>query len=342
MHALTSRALAAAASLAAVGLLAAGCGSGAAGSTSSPSASSGSSGTAAGAVTTTAVGSSSSPSTTSASSTPASSGSFDPSTIAEVPSLHALLPSADRNVITIGTGLAPSQLPYATTVNGQPSGLQPQLYEAVAKILGVKAEATNATFEEIIPGVQDGKFDVGIDNFGVTAEREKIVDFVTYFNDGQSFIVPASSKIGPVTGPSTITNLCGTTIGTGAGTTFQEILTAQQGACKKAGKSPFKVAIYADATEPVLALQTGRIGAYMGPSSGNHYLVAHTKGLKFLSQYSSTPVGFVLAKGSPLDKAIQAAVNALIKNGDYQKILKNWGVEALATSSSEINPKATL
>jgi polar amino acid transport system substrate-binding protein len=335
MSSLPLRALGAAISLAAVGLLAAGCGSGTAGSTSS-----GSSGTMAATPTTTA--SSGSASTTTAGTSTASSGSFSVAGIAEDPTLHALLPSSDRTSLTVGTGLEPTELPYVTTVDGQPSGLQPQLYEAVGRILGVKIDASNATFEEIIPGVQDGKFQLGIDNFGVTAAREKIVDFVTYFGDGQSFIVPSNSSLKPVTGPSTITRLCGLTIGTGAGTTFQQILEDQVGACKKIGKPAFKVSIYSDATEPILALKEGRIDAYMGPSAGNHYLASHESGLKFLSQYSSTPVGFVLAKGSPLDKPVQAAINALIKNGDYTKILKSWGIQALAVSSSEINPKATL
>jgi ABC-type amino acid transport substrate-binding protein len=38
----------------------------------------------------------------------------------------------------------------------------------------------NGTFATIIPGVQNGKYDVGQDNFGVTAAPEKVVDFATY------------------------------------------------------------------------------------------------------------------------------------------------------------------
>jgi ABC-type amino acid transport substrate-binding protein len=41
---------------------------------------------------------------------------------------------------------------------------------------------------------------------------------------------------------------------------------------------------------------------------------------------SSTPVGFVTAKGSPIAKALSDAVNELIANGDYTKILAKWGV----------------
>ena len=49
----------------------------------------------------------------------------------------------------------------------------------------------------------------------------------------------------------------------------------------------------------------------------------------------------VVAKGSPLAKALSDAVNALIADGSYAKIFAKWGVPDTAVTSSQINPTPT-
>ena len=67
------------------------------------------------------------------------------------------------------------------------------LRNAVAKVLGVSWKGQNGTFVTIIPGVQNGKYQVGQDNFGVTRAREQVVDFATYLHDAQAF--PGASTV---------------------------------------------------------------------------------------------------------------------------------------------------
>jgi hypothetical protein len=64
---------------------------------------------------------------------------------------------------------------------------------AVAKVLGVSWKVRNGTFVTIIPGVQNGKYQVGQDNFGATRAREQVVDFATYLHDAQAF--PGASTV---------------------------------------------------------------------------------------------------------------------------------------------------
>ena len=52
---------------------------------------------------------------------------------------------------------------------------------------------------------------------------------------------------------------------------------------------------------------------------------------KFLGQISTTPVGFVTAKGSPFAKALSDAVNELIADGDYATILAKWAVPGIGS-----------
>jgi polar amino acid transport system substrate-binding protein len=255
--------------------------------------------------------------------------------------LASAVPGNNGSLI-LGTTLSPglTSLPHAgTTSSGQSIGADIDLRNAVAQLLGVTWDVQNGTFATIIPGVQNGKYQVGQDNFGVTAAREQVVDFSTYLTDGQSFLAPTDSKLNAI---STVTDLCGQTIGTGAGTTFQEILTKDAGDCAKAGKPAYTVDYFTDTSAIWLGLANGRIDLYFGPTLSLKYDAAHVANVKFLNQFSSTAVGFVTAKGSPLAKVLSDAVNELISNGDYAKILAKWDINGYGVPTSQVNPTPEL
>jgi polar amino acid transport system substrate-binding protein len=257
--------------------------------------------------------------------------------------LHARLPAAIRSSgkIILGTTITPgmSGLPHAGTDGGKNIGLDIDLRNAIAKVLGVTWDVQNGTFPTIVPGVQNGKYEVGQDNFGVTADREQVVDFATYLTDGQAFL---GSKDVSLDAVKDITDLCGHTVATAPGSTFQQILTDSAAQCAAAGKKKYTVQYFADTAPIFLGLANGRIDIYFGPTLSLKYDATHIKGTKFLGQFSSTPVGFVTAKNSPLVHSISAAVNQLIKSGEYAKIFAKWSLPDSALKSSEVNPKPTL
>jgi polar amino acid transport system substrate-binding protein len=257
--------------------------------------------------------------------------------------LHASLPATVRTsgAITLGTTIAPGTngLPHAGSIDGKQVGLDVDVRNAVAKVLGVKFTVQNGTFPTIIPGVQNGRYDVGQDNFGVTAERQKIVDFSTYLNDGQSFL---GSRTAKVTKVDDLTDLCGSTIATSPGSTFQQILEQGKSRCAAAGKKAYTVQYFADNAPIFLGLANGKIDIYFGPTLSLRYDEKHIDGTKFLGEFSSTPVGFVTKKGSPLAAPLAAAVNKLIASGAYAKIFAKWGVGGIGIAKSQVNPKATL
>lgn len=293
-----------------------------------------------------AAGSTASPASSSYPTTDVVSG------VAEDASLHAALLAADPSAasgLTLGTSYTPglTGLPHvgqstASAAGGatvDDIGVDVDLRNAVAKLLGTSWSVQNGTFATIIPGVQNGKYTVGEDNFGVTSAREKIVDFSTYLTDGQALLAPSDSTLNSVTN---ITQLCGLTIGTGAGTTFQTILQANASKCAAAGKKAYTVDYFSDNAAIWLGLANGRIDAYFGPTLSLKYDATHVANTKFLSQISSTPVGFVTAKGSPLAKLLTEAVNELITDGEYAKILAKWSISSSGISTSQVNPPATL
>jgi polar amino acid transport system substrate-binding protein len=247
-----------------------------------------------------------------------------------------------RGTLILGTTITPgvNGLPHGGQLaDGTNIGLDVDLRNAVAQVLGLKWEVQNGTFPTIIPGVQNGKYDVGMDNFGVTKPREEVVDFATYLTDGQAFLAPSSSDLSRV---GDITDLCGKTLATSPGSTFQQILENSKARCAAGGKQPYAVQYFADTAPIWLGLANGKVDVYFGPTLSLKYDAAHIPNTKFLGQFSSTPVGFVTAKGSPLAPALSAAVNKLIATGDYAKILAKWGVTDSGISKSAINPPSSL
>ena len=60
-----------------------------------------------------------------------------------------------------------------------------------------------------IPGLAAGRYDLGASSFTDTKEREKTVDFVTYYSAGISFYAKSSSN----PGVTKLADLCGKTVG---------------------------------------------------------------------------------------------------------------------------------
>lgn len=280
---------------------------------------------------------------TAAAGVPASAApSQDPvAAVRKVDSVAALLPAEVREAGTLRIGSAIGSPPGAYYPDGPdkaPAGQDIDLADAVAKVLGLKTERQDASFETILPALGSGKYDVGTGNFGVTAERLRTIDFVTYINDGQGFAVrEGDTTLG--TRVTRLTQLCGLTIGTGAGTTFEATLTAQRDVCAEDGRKPYEVKVYSENAATLTALQQGRIDVIMSTINGlRHQAAQPASRTTFLGEYHRLDVGFAFKKGSPLTRAFRAAVDHLIDDGTYARILAKWGTTASAIDASRINP----
>ncbi|MCZ0989962.1 ABC transporter substrate-binding protein [Streptomyces diastatochromogenes] len=207
--------------------------------------------------------------------------------------------------------------------------------KAVARALGIKLKVEQASFEAILPALDSGKYDFGASNFGVTDERRKTIDFVTYINDGQGFAARKDSKLSRITD---LKQLCGLNVATGAGTTFEATLEDNKHVCTDAGKKAYQVQTYSEQGAIWSSVQQGRSDVVMSTINGLRYAVAHQQGVKFLNEYHRLDVGFAFKKGTKLAPAFQAAVNELIADGTYDKILNKWGTTGSAIGKSRISP----
>ncbi len=213
--------------------------------------------------------------------------------------------------------------------------MDPDLGKALGAVMGVKVKFVNTTFDGIIPGLAAGKFDVGMASFTDTKERQKVVDFVTYFEAGTSFYVKASG--GPTI--NSLADLCGHSVGVERGTTQADDSTAQNGKCKSAGKSGVKVSVYPDQNAANLSISSGRAQVGMADSPVAAYIVKQSNGQFKLTgkSYNTAPYGIAIPKGSGLTKPFLGALKALMSDGTYKAILTKWGVEDGAITNPKIN-----
>jgi polar amino acid transport system substrate-binding protein len=284
------------------------------------------------------IGCGSSSKSSSTSSAAASSSSASSSSApATNPAVAALVPAAvkSKGTLTVAAdaSYAPNEFvgPDGKTV----VGMDADLIKAIGGLMGVKVDVVNATFDSIIHGLASKKYDIGISSFTDTKEREKTVDFVTYLTAGESFYTKAQGG----TTINTIDDLCGHTVAVEKGTTELTDAQTQSGKCKKAGKGAVTVLPYPDQNGANLAVSTGRAQLGFADSPVAEYQVKKSNGqFKLVGQsFANAPYGIAVPKGGGLDKPILAALQELMKNGQYKAILTKWGVEAGAISSPKIN-----
>ena len=214
-------------------------------------------------------------------------------------------------------------------------GMDADLAKAIGGALGLKVSVVNGTFDSIIPGLASGKYDLGMSSFTDTKEREQTVDFVTYFTAGTSFYV--KSQGGPIV--TSLADLCGRKVAVEKGTTQAADVTAQSKKCVAAGKPAVKLSVFPDQNGANLAINSGRADIGMADSPVAAYQVSKSGGqFKVVGKpYGTAPYGIAIPKGNGMDKAVLAAVKALMADGRYAAILKKWGVLDGALRSPQIN-----
>lgn len=260
----------------------------------------------------------------------ASGGSVDQAAAKLVPAQYA---SKGSLTVAMDATYAPNEFinPGSTDI----VGMDADLAKAIGSVLGLKMKLTNETFDGIIPGIQSGKYDLGMSSFTDTKEREKVVSFADYFKAGTSFFESATGSPA-ITG---LSSLCGLKVAVEKGTTQQDDATAQSKKCTKAGKSAITVDTYNDQNGANLALSSGHDQVGMADSPVAAYQVKKSNGQFKLAgtPYGVAPYGIACPKGNGLDQAILAAVKDLISDGRYMQILQKWGVQAGAITSPSLN-----
>ncbi|MER8184603.1 ABC transporter substrate-binding protein [Kitasatospora sp. NPDC094015] len=245
-----------------------------------------------------------------------------------------------------------SNLNYAPVdfkgADGNPAGIDPELAAAIGRYLGLKVTFVDMPFEKVIPAVQAKEVDLamsavidtkqrqdGTDEYG--RQKNPGVDFIDYFMTGTSILVRTGNPLGI----NNLDSLCGRTVAVQRGTVQDELAQRQTAACTKLGK-PLQIHSL-DTDDKALA----EVAAGTAAADLNDYPVAeyNTKSADRGGRFQLAggylqpgPYGITVNKESAdLRYVVSKALDQLIRNGEYDKLLAKWNVESGAVSSAVVN-----
>ncbi|MEV8016363.1 ABC transporter substrate-binding protein [Streptomyces sp. NPDC086554] len=253
----------------------------------------------------------------------------------------------DAGVIKVGSDIAYPPVEFKDK-SGKTVGIDPDLGVALGKQLGVEFQFENGTFDTLLGGLRSKRYDIAMSAMTDTKNRQegvdeetgkKIgtgVDFVDYFTAGVSIY----TKKGDDQGIKTWADLCGKKIVVQRGTVSHDLAKAESKKCK-AGK---KIAIesFDNDQQAQTRLRSGGADAGSSDFPVAAYAVKTSGGGKDFElvgeQVEAAPYGIAISKKNPeLRDAIKEALDAIIKNGEYDKIISKWGVEDGAVEEAKIN-----
>ncbi len=204
--------------------------------------------------------------------------------------------------------------PYEYTEGGEVVGIDAEVAKAIADKLGLKLEIVDTKFDSIIPGVQSGKYDMGMAGLTVTPEREQNVAFSDSYATGiQSIIVKEDSEIKSVDDLSSSTK-----IGVQLGTTGDIYAKDDFGA-----DAVVEMDKGADAVQALLA---GKIDCVIIDNEPAKSFVEANPGLKILdTAYAQEDYAICFAKeNTELKEKVNTALKELIADGTLQKIVDKY------------------
>ncbi len=260
-------------------------------------------------------------------------GSANPNAVQKDDALAAQVPDAIKSDGKLKVGTDPTYEPSEfKDSSGKIIGFDVDLGTAIARKLGLTAEFQESKFDNIIPSL-GSKYELGMSSFTDSKEREKAVDFVTYFVAGTAWAAKDAS-LDP-------NNACGKRVAVQTGTVQEtEDLPAKNKKCTDAGKPKIQVLRYDAQDEATNAVVLGRADAVLADLPVIVAAVTKTNGAlrRVGSNYDTAPYGIAIAKTSgTLKDAVLGAVKALIADGTYKSILERWKVADGAITNPVIN-----
>ena len=213
--------------------------------------------------------------------------------------------------ITVAT--SPDFPPFENLVDGKVVGIEVEILELICKELGYEIEFAQIAFENVIPGVQSGKYDLGVSGISVTPDRAENVLFTDpYCLAAQCIVVKADSTI------TSKADLTGKKISVQAGTTAEEFCIGEYGV-------DFIDSYEANA-DAKTALITGKVQAWVVDDLTAAEMCKGDSSVKILGEHMTTePYAFAFNfDDEVLCMKFNAEIEKLIENGKIAEIFAKY------------------
>jgi len=204
---------------------------------------------------------------------------------------------------------------YVDAKTGQLDGFDVDVAKLVASKLGVKAQFVKTEWSAILAGLSSGKFDVIINQVGITPERKKTFDFsVPYVASSPQLILRRNDD----SNYKSFADLKGKKLGVSQGSNYEALAKAQEGV---------EVKSYPGAPEYLSDLVNRRVDAALNDQLMTAYLVKTSnipiKGGAIVGEPKFNGIPF--RKDNPeFEKAVNKALEDAFADGEFAKISVKW------------------
>ena len=225
--------------------------------------------------------------------------------------------------------------PFYWTESDSVKGADIELVEAILQAIGVTdIEYIHTTFENLLPGVQSGKWDMNVPIF-VTSERERVVTFSTpVWALGDGFVVQKGNPEN-LTSYEAVGKVADARLGLIPGQVQFE-------KAKAAGVSDNQIIMFKDQPEVITALLEGKIDAFAATAIGNNSIAKANPQLEsvphLIISKEQIPVGaFSFNKENlTLINAVNKRLCAYLGTEDHRTRMAKYGI-----TNTEIDPVVT-
>ena len=199
-------------------------------------------------------------------------------------------------------------------------GIDAEIAGLIAEKLGMELVIEDVAFDSIIPGVQSGKYSMGMAGMTVNEDRLKSVNFSDSYATGvQVLIVKEGSAI------KSIDDVAGKKIGVQTNTTGDIYATGDYGK-NEDGTENGNVVRYENGAVAVQALLDNKVDCVIIDNEPAKSYVKANKGLTILeTEYVTEDYAICFAKeNTELQEQVNAALKELIADGSVQKIIDKY------------------
>ena len=200
------------------------------------------------------------------------------------------------------------------TKRGQFTGFDVELWDAIARDLGLGYRWQTMDFNGIIPALQSGNIDAAIAGITIKSAREKVVDFsYPYYDAGLMILVRSDNA-----DIKSISDLAGKTVATKLATTSADFLKAQ---------NIQNVKLLPNTDNLFMELITGGVDAVFFDSPPLMYFARNQgKGrVKVVGPlYQGQSYGIAFPQNSALREKVTITILKFKENGTYDRLYEKW------------------
>lgn len=210
--------------------------------------------------------------------------------------------------------------PYEYFENEKVIGIDAEIAEKIAEKIGYKLEIEHIDFDSVVPGVQTGKYDIGMAGLTVTDERKEQVNFTQSYATGvQSIIVKEGSDI------TTVDDLLAEGANHAVGV---QLMTTGDLYCtddiEEAGLGTIER--FNKGADAIMALMTDKVDCVVIDNEPAKVFVQNNEGLKILdTEYVEEQYAIAISKDNEeLLTKVDKALGELIADGTVQQIIDKY------------------